>query len=100
MGDHRLQHAALVAAGELLQLRTGTSRGLHLPHGEHDLDVGRKQPQAVEQLGSARFRPADRCRRRPGAPLREPQLREPGLRLPTERARLLVRRFRGRELSL
>ena len=100
MRNHRVQHPALVTTGELLELVTRTSRVLEVAHGKHDLDVARKQPEAVEQLRSARFRPADRCHRRPGTPLREPQLREPGLRLPTVLARLLVRCFRGRELSL
>ena len=92
MGDQRRQHRAVVASRELLELDARTARGLDLAHREHDLDEGREQPRPLERQRGRRLRPADRRRSRLGASLREAQLSESGLRLPTEPARLLVRR--------
>ena len=97
--DHRVEHRALVALGELLELGARRPRLLDLAGGESNLDVRREQRGALERFPSLCARPADRGERGVALPLREPKLREAGLRLPAQSARLAVRLLRCLELA-
>ena len=94
MRDHRAEHRALVALGQLLELGARIPRVLDLAGGECDLDVRGKQCGAFERLLGLCARPADRGERGVVLPLSEPKLREAGLRLPAQIARLAVRLLR------
>ena len=67
---------------------------------EHDLDGGRKQSRAQQRVAGLAENASNRRGRRLDVSLREPQQREPGLRLPPVAVRFAVRGLRGAELAL
>ena len=85
---------------ELAELEACRPRLLDLARGERDLDLGREERRPLERLGDFGVRAADRRERRLDPSLREPKLREAGLRFPAEPARLAVRLLGGVELAL
>src|SRR5439155_2848187 len=84
----------------LLELLARTARGLDLADRDHDLHERRKEPRALERQRGRRLRTADRGRGGVRASLREAQLSESGLRLPSKGARLSVRPLGCGELAL
>ena len=98
--DHRREHRALVAPGELLQLAAGAACASSIsPDVECDLDVRRKERCPLQRLGDLRRGPADRRECHVTVPLGQTELGEAGLRLPAEAARLAVGLLGGGELA-
>ena len=71
-----------------------------LARREGDLDQGGEQRRSLQRLSGFRTRAADRRERGVTPFEREPKLREAGLRLPAEAARLAVSLLRSCELAL
>ena len=90
VGNHRREHGALVPARKLFELETRSTCALDVADGKHDLDEGGQDPRALECRRRGRFGRPDRHRGGIRSSLRQAELRESRLRLPTKRARAFV----------
>ena len=98
--DGRVQHAARHRLREPLELLARARRRLDVAGREHDLDLGGQQPGAGERVRRSRRRRGGSPRPPRRAPLRQPQQRQPRLRLDALPARLAVRLLGGGEVAL
>jgi hypothetical protein len=71
--SHRAQHVDFERLGDFLQLAAGPSRFLDVADGQHNLDVCRQEPRALQSVRRRAHDAADCSSRGVGSSLHEPQ---------------------------
>src|SRR5215213_3083752 len=95
---HRTKHAALKTCRDLSELAAGAASLLDIAYGQHDLDVGGKETDALRRLGGLAHSAADRSARGRDVRLGQAQQSPTRLGLPPAAARVLVGFFGSGEL--